>query len=330
MKHKNEVKNFLKQELIGDPELKKIRGEASTRSFYRVIYKSYSLVAMVYPQPALEEIERILRLTILYEQHGIPVPPVKNKIKDRILLMEDLGDISVQKAFFEADIPKRLQMLEWVVDILSKLQRVPVSHTPYILDTARMKWEMDFFLTHFAPHFIEGGENPGKIGEMRQYLYGMVDGIQPVNTFAHRDFHSRNMLLKNGKIYLVDFQDSLTASPYYDLVSFAYDAELDLNKQRDFLVKGFREEGMAWDEELYYLAALQRNIKALGTFGFQVMERKNLVYKRYIPRTLRHIQGNPIASRVLGPFYAFFQPAVVDSVIKKEMPIIKRGMSKGF
>ena len=98
-------------------------------------------------------------------------------------------------------------------------------------------------------------------------------------------------------IYLVDFQDSLQASPCYDLVSFAFDCYLDLKSQREFLLNCLKDRGMIIDEEQFYISALQRNIKALGTFGNQVTIKKNLSYKKYIPRTLRHITTNPLFDR---------------------------------
>ena len=38
--------------------------------------------------------------------------------------------------------------------------------------------------------------------------------------------------------------------------------------------------------------AIQRNLKALGTFGYQTMTRRNTVYLQYIPRTLRYVRTN--------------------------------------
>ena len=64
------------------------------------------------------------------------------------------------------------------------------------------------------------------------------------------------------------------------------------------------------DYDQIFLTALQRNIKALGTFGYQVMEKKNLMYKGYIRRTVRHILANKMAessltygSELLNEFY---------------------------
>jgi aminoglycoside/choline kinase family phosphotransferase len=294
-------KEYLKTRLKHVNLIKKIRGEASNRAFYRVFFNNYSLVAMVYPAVNREEIGKIVKLTSTYLQHHINVPKIKEIIDDRVILQEDIGDLPAQKAFSRFKNQERKKVLETVADILIRLKGVSVTHTNAILDTARMKWEMDFFLTHFARNFITNDSRAIKDFEAR--LYRIVEHIQPINTFAHRDFHSRNMLVHKNDIFLVDFQDSLQASPWYDLVSFAFDCYLDLKSQRQFLLNCLKERGMKVDEEQFYIAALQRNIKALGTFGCQVTVKKNFSYKKYIPRTLRHILSNPLFDRFFHPLH---------------------------
>ncbi|MFC2146504.1 phosphotransferase, partial [Acidobacteriota bacterium] len=293
------MKEYLKTRLKHTTQIKKIRGEASNRAFYRVFFNNYSLVAMVYPTVNHEEIEKIVKLTDTYLKHRINVPKIKEIIDDRVILQEDLGDLLAQKAFSMFKKQERKKVLETVADILIRLKGVSATYTNAILDTARMKWEMDFFLTHFAREYLT--KESHTIKDLQARLYRMVERIQPINTFAHRDFHSRNMLVHKNDIYLVDFQDSLNASPWYDLVSFAFDCYLDLKSQREFLLNCLKERGMKVDEEQFYITALQRNIKALGTFGYQVTIKKNLSYKKYIPRTLRHILSNPIFNKFLPP-----------------------------
>ena len=318
-------KKYLYSRLKHVKQIKKIRGEASTRSFYRVIFDNYSLVAMVYPGENSEEIEKIVKLTEVYLQNNIPVPAIRDVIDNRVVLLEDLGDLLVQKAFSLLHQGEKKKILAAIADLLVRLKGVSTGHTHAILDTARMKGEMDFFLTHFVKNNqtllpgVQGGgfleKSPpgrrrqqnnlsGAISGLRDCLYRMVECIQPMDTFAHRDFHSRNMLVYDDKIYLVDFQDSLVASPWYDLASFAFDCYLDLKSQRELLIALLQERGITVDRDQFYLAALQRNIKALGTFGYQVAVRENLAYRKYIPRTLRHILANPWFDR-------FFQPNTI-------------------
>jgi len=292
-------KEYLKNRLKHANQIKKIRGEASNRTFYRVFFNNYSLVAMVYPTINREEIGKIVKLTSTYLQHHINVPKIEEIIDERVILQEDLGDLLAQKAFSMFKKQERKKILETVADILIRLKEVSVTNTTAVLDTARMKWEMDFFLTHFTRNYLT--KDSRTIKNLQARLYRMVERIQPINTFAHRDFHSRNMLVHKNDIYLVDFQDSLQASPWYDLVSFAFDCYLDLKSQRKFLLDCLKERRMIVDDEQFYITALQRNIKALGTFGYQVTIKKNLSYKKYIPRTLRHINSNPMFNKFLPP-----------------------------
>jgi N-acetylmuramate 1-kinase len=298
---KNLIKPLLESKLKHIANIKKIKGEASTRNFFRIFCDNYSLVAMVYPDPAKAkpEIDKIIALTAVYKKHLIDVPDIKDIIDNHIIIQEDLGDLLAQKIFYTPGIGDPQKILRTSADILLKLKEIEISNTKAVLDTARMKWEMDFFLTHFAAHYLPADQTPGQLEDLQHRLYGMVDLIRPVDTFAHRDYHSRNMLIHkdNRRLYLVDFQDSLVAPTYYDLVSFAFDCYLDLKTRRTFFFDYLKQNGMIIDHDLVHITALQRNIKALGTFGFQVTVRKNLSYKKYIGRTLRHILSNPMYGR---------------------------------
>jgi aminoglycoside/choline kinase family phosphotransferase len=255
---------------------------------------------MVYPQDNREEIRNIDRLGKLYTKNNIFVPGIKDIIDDRIIIQEDLGDIPVQKQFSKSGNEEKKNILRKTADILKYLAGIAAGNTQNVLGQKRLKWEMDFFLLHFAGHIPPGFFDPANL---REGLFAMVDQIASITCFAHRDFHSRNMMFYKGELYLIDFQDSLVASPYYDLVSFAFDSYLDLGSLRKFFLKEYEKRLHPIDMEQLHLAALQRNIKALGTFGYQVHVKKNLAYKKYIGRTLRHIKDNPAAQGLIKEFF---------------------------
>jgi aminoglycoside/choline kinase family phosphotransferase len=156
-----------------------------------------------------------------------------------------------------------------------------------------MKNEMDFFLEHFIGEYYP---EVGLTGHIGAEIHGLVENILSHPVFAHRDFHSRNMLIHHDVISLVDIQDSLQGPEFYDLVSFAYDSYLRLHPFHDHLFGCLENLGLDLDESQIGLTALQRNIKALGTFGFQVRVKKNLKYKEYIQSTIQHIRSNRMSA----------------------------------
>jgi aminoglycoside/choline kinase family phosphotransferase len=113
---------------------------------------------------------------------------------------------------------------------------------------------------------------------------------------CHRDYHSRNLMVHGQRLYVIDFQDARQGPDTYDLVSLLRDSYVDLEERE---VEGLIAYFLALKEDhtlqaskfrrRFDLMALQRNLKALGTFGYQTMTRRNTVYLQYIPRTLHYV-----------------------------------------
>ena len=283
--------SFLRDFLARRPgaRLEKIHAEASRRGFFRIRLGKKTLVAMVYPEPSHVEVERFCAVQGTYRSCGLRVPRIDRVLGDQVVLQEDLGDLLLQKAWRGAGPGGRRSLLDQCREILGQLAAVPRERTTARLDLARRKWEMDFFLAHFFPRFPGAGM---KAEALREALFRLAGAVGPEDAFAHRDFHSRNLLVLKNEIALVDFQDSLLAPKYYDLVSLAFDSYLDLGAFRGMLFPNLAARGDDVELRRMRRIALQRNIKALGTFAFQMHERRHRVYARYIPRTIRHIRGH--------------------------------------
>jgi hypothetical protein len=100
------------------------------------------------------------------------------------------------------------------------------------------------------------------------------------------------------QLYIIDFQDARMGPDTYDLVSLLRDSYVDLPEQTVgeliayFLALRNMTEREREFRERFDAMALQRNLKALGTFGYQTTARRNPVYIQYIPRTLRYVRDN--------------------------------------
>jgi aminoglycoside/choline kinase family phosphotransferase len=289
------MKRWLVERIEGAERITRIRAEASSRGFFRLEFKNETRVAMLYPGPEPEALERIKTLTDIYLAHDIPVPRIHAALEDRALLQQDLGDRRLQVVFTRGRMAERRFWLSRVADILEKLAGIPVDATTSMLDPDRMHWEMDFFIQHFASRLMV----PAASRRLQARLVGLVEAIDAAPVFAHRDFHCRNMMVHDGGLALVDFQDSMRAPRAYDPVSFAWDAYMDLGRLRKPFLADLEERGLLPGMDQVYLTALQRNLKALGTFGFQVHTRGHKSYTRYVARTLRHVAANPLAREML-------------------------------
>src|SRR4026209_2818388 len=108
-------------------------------------------------------------------------------------------------------------------------------------------------------------------------------------------------MLHEGRLYIIDFQDARMGPDTYDLVSLLRDSYVDCTEsQVDELIAYFlalrgqaagSSDGPRFRER-FDVMALQRNLKALGTFGFQAATRVNPVYIQYMPRTLEYARLN--------------------------------------
>jgi aminoglycoside/choline kinase family phosphotransferase len=268
-------------------ELGRIRSEASRRRFYRINRGKKSLVAMVYPEPSRADVERFCTIQKIYRDHGLRVPGIEAILDDQVLIQEDAGDLLLQRAWRAAGRKERLRLIESSREVLVALAAVPPALATDRLDRARLKREMDFFVKNFVSRYPVRACREMELGAN---LATLVETIEPECVFTHRDFHSRNLLVHGREIVMVDFQDSLLAPRHYDLVSLAFDSYLDLGGFRELLLLG--REWPTNEIRQLRLTALQRNIKALGTFAYQTYECQHPVYARYIPRTLRHICGH--------------------------------------
>jgi aminoglycoside/choline kinase family phosphotransferase len=103
---------------------------------------------------------------------------------------------------------------------------------------------------------------------------------------------------KGGQLYWIDFQDARMGPATYDLASLLRDSYVDLPEELvDELAEEFRQRAVPGESRDTFhrrleLMSIQRNLKALGTFGYQAAIRSNSVYLPYIPRTLENARRN--------------------------------------
>ncbi len=283
-----------------------LTGDASDRRYYRLISPSgATIVAAAYPD-AFDESLPFLNVTRLLAAMPVPVPEIVDEAPDLgLLLLEDLGDVTLQ-AHLGTSPEAHSRLYREAVRLIATVQERGAElasdlYLPYgvAFDVEKLTWEMDFFLKHYVAGYKGAALTDAARVAIRAELAILVERLaSEPRVLCHRDYHSRNLMLHRDRLYIIDYQDARLGPDTYDLVSLLRDSYVDLTDSMvDWLIAYFLAlRGGAHDEhafrERFDLMSLQRNLKALGTFGYQTLARQNPVYIQYMPRTLRYVRAN--------------------------------------
>ena len=291
-----------------------LTGDASDRKYFRVLMRNApTQVLAVHPQAIDFERLPFANVSRLYSSMPVPVPQILGHSDPLgIIALQDLGDVTLQAHLGAASFVEHKALYREAVTLIETLQRrgaelASPNYVPYgiAFDEDKLTWELQFF----TKHFLEGYRGAVLTPAAREALAAEYSAIvkelaaEP-RVLCHRDYHSRNLMLHEGRLYIIDFQDTRMGPDTYDLVSLLRDSYMDFTEQQveDLIafflaLRGTHAGGPTSVETREFrrrfdLMALQRNLKALGTFGFQTITRGNPVYIQYIPRTLNYVRGN--------------------------------------
>jgi hypothetical protein len=283
-----------------------LSGDASTRRYYRLTNHETRYVFALYPEPFEAEGLPFLVVQRLLADYGLPAPAVVDVDGPRgIVLQQDLGDRTLQEALRECEPDRAATLVREAVHAIVRLQR-EAARGPQQAECFRVAFDLEklsWELHYFAKHFLEGLRSRELTAEDRATLAESFHGLSQEiaswpRVLCHRDYHSRNLMPHNGQLYWIDFQDARMGPNTYDLASLLRDAYVDVAEElQEELLEGFRrevapQEPPAAFRRRYDLTCVQRNLKALGTFGFMSTVRRSAVYLPYIPRTLAHARRN--------------------------------------
>jgi aminoglycoside/choline kinase family phosphotransferase len=303
------VGQFLAERLKGsaqDARLQALAGDASTRRYYRLFKPDGAAVIAVYPEPIEAEQHPFVVIRQLLAAWGVPVPEILAMDGDRgVLLLEDLGDLTLQELLKTASESTRTEMYRQAIDQLVRLQgeslRGPQRAVCFQIafDFEKLSWELHFFWKNFLEGYRKTDlsvEDRVSLAEGFHRLCAEIASWPRVLT--HRDFHSRNLMWHQERLYWIDFQDARMGPATYDLASLLRDSYVDLPEEMvEELAEEFRQRAVPGESRDTFrrrleLMSIQRNLKALGTFGYQAAVKGNRVYLPYIPRTLANARRN--------------------------------------
>ena len=292
-----------------------LTGDASDRRYVRILLRDEpSQVLAVYPQAF--EVDQLPFANVARLMAAMPVPVPRTLGHSNalgILALDDLGDVTLQAHLGTASPTEHAALYRQAVTLIDTMQRrgrdlASPDYLPYgiAFDVEKLSWELQFFVKHFLGAYRGAVLSAAEREALDRELMRLAEELaaEP-RVLCHRDYHSRNLMLHHGQLYIIDFQDARMGPDTYDLVSLLRDSYVDVaEREVDELIafflalRGVSAGGGGASSEprafrrRFDLMAMQRNLKALGTFGFQTTTRGNPVYIQYIPRTLAYVRGN--------------------------------------
>lgn len=279
-------------------ELISLGGDAGFRRYFR--YQNPSQWLAVDAPPRSEDTQQFLAIAKLIEQQGVRSPRIAAADASQgFLLVEDMGD----RLFFrQADADNADSLYQQAISTLLQLQR---SQDDAVLipryDRALLRRELEIFSEWFADKLL-GHPLDSTEQHLLDDLFRQLEDnalIQP-QTFVHRDYHSRNLLLlDNGTLGVIDFQGALWGGVTYDLVSLLRDCylrwpaekikEWALYYRQQAIYAGIiptvsEAEFLRWFDWL----GLQRHIKVLGIFARLNLRDGKIGYLNDLPLVIRY------------------------------------------
>lgn len=298
--------------------VRKLKGDASNRSYYRV-GEGPSVVVMVMPKEATKSEEKtkgaapaelpFVNVHRYLSQLGVRVPAIhRYDPAEGLMILEDLGDVTFEAALL-SDPASKERLYSRAIDLLAKLRAraertLDASCLAFTreFDTDLYDWE----LHHFREWGLEARYEKIPTPPDRERLDTIFKDIarrldaEPKG-FTHRDYQSRNLMMKDREMVVIDFQDALQGPRQYDLVALLRDSYVQLDRpfieqMLDRYLDAYAAAGgerldRARFVEVFDLLTVQRKLKDAGRFEYIARVKKNPGFLPYVEPSLGYVKA---------------------------------------
>lgn len=284
-----------KEEIVN---IESLTGDASTRRYYRVFCEKTNYVVCL-DNPS-EEKNSFVEVQSYLVNQNLRVPKIYDtNLSKGYILEEDLGDVTLlmHLATIE-DIETEYKLYKTVIDELLTLHTIPAIDIEKAkkfdlkFDYEKLTSEIDFSVKFFFKLFLKN-DNAEVLEELGSHFNSICKRLSEEKmVLTHRDFHSRNIMVKDDDLVMIDFQDARWGIPQYDLASLLDDCYYQIHKDNkekllqyyyDNLPEDTHEQGSFENFKNFYQdMAIQRVFKAIGSFSYIYYMRKDERYLKYI------------------------------------------------
>jgi aminoglycoside/choline kinase family phosphotransferase len=279
----------------------------SGRQIIRLSNEKTSAIGIVYG--VREENVAFLEFSRHFRKHGLPVPEIYgDDLNQGVYLEEDLGNTTLFEFLTDnrsdAGIADSVvQAYRNVVAILPRFQveagrdlNYEVCYPIGSFDRQSVAWDLNYF----KYYFLRLAGVPFNEHALEEDFGRLTDFLMSADQqyFLYRDFQSRNIMLRDGLPYFVDYQGGRKGALQYDIASLLFDAKADLppglrlELLDDYLEALSRYVQLDRDAFMrhYYAYVYVRILQALGAYGFRGFYERKAHFLQSVPFALRNLR----------------------------------------
>jgi len=256
-----------------------------------------------------EENNAFLEFSRHFRRHGLPVPEIYGEdLGQGAYLEEDLGDTTLFEFLSknrdgERIAPQAVEAYRKVVALLPRFQidagrdlNYKVAYPRSSFDRQSIAWDLNYF----KYYFLRLAGVPFNEQALEQDFARLTKFLLTADRdyFLYRDFQSRNVMLRDGGPFFLDYQGGRKGALQYDIASLLYDAKADLQPalRQQLLdhyldtVSKFIELDRAAFMQHYYAYVYVRIMQALGAYGFRGFYERKTHFLQSVPYALKNLR----------------------------------------
>lgn len=303
-----DILKALYHKFIGnDPEkIIELPASGSDRRYYRLV-GSPNLIGV--SGESVDENRAFIYMSNHFIKKGLPVPKVVAKSDDEMYyLQEDLGDTLLFQAIEKGRQTKvfseeEKNFLKKTIRLLPSIQFAGADGMDFSIcypQTEFNRRSILWDLNYFKYCFLKATGLPFQEDKLEDAFEKMADVLLDSTfvTFMYRDFQSRNVMIKDGEPWFIDFQGGRKGPFYYDVASFLWQAKANFPESlRDELLKEYiasLRKYISVDEEHFYSQlrhfVLFRTMQVLGAYGFRGYFEKKPHFIQSVPFAIDNLR----------------------------------------
>ena len=278
--------------------LKKLKGDASHRNFFRKKYKEGGAILILAKKDKFKNLLVYDAISKILNKNKILAPKLyREDYKNNYIEVEDFGNETIfkvlkknksKKLLYFRDIIKLLNQVQLIKDkkirnFRNKYYQIPEYKNEILIQEANLFY--DWYVKKNLP--INKSQNFYK--KFKKIIKTLASSLKMKNnTFVHRDFHVSNLMLINNRIGVIDSQDALIGNRAYDLASLVDDVRLKTSKNLkkkiyNYYINSQKKIDKKKIKNDFEILSILRNLKIIGIFTRLAIQDKKNAYLKLIP-----------------------------------------------